>query len=92
MLWEEVEKMNDDQIKQQFLKKIDESWLTDQVLLNKLHEGIKDAVYQWPKWAILTDRKTITQIAKLVFQLKWKLKDNSQINIINAFGQTDITL
>ncbi len=84
--------MDDDSIKKEFIKKIDEVWLTDQVLLSKLHDWIHDAVYQWPKWAILTDWKTITQIAKLVFQLKWKLKDNSQINIINAFGKTDITL
>jgi len=50
------------------------------------------AVYEWPKGTILTDWKTITQIVKLVFQMKGKLKDNSQIQIVNAFGNTNITL
>jgi hypothetical protein len=84
--------MDDDEIKKEFLAKIDTAWLNDNFLLTKLKDWIEEAVYQWPKGAILTDWKAITQIVKLVFQLKWKLKDNSQINIINAFGKTDITL
>lgn len=92
ILWQKVSGMSDDDVKKNFIALIDKSWLTDDVLLEKMHEWIMNAVYEWPKWTILTDRKTITSIVKLVFQMKGKLKDNSQIQIVNAFGNTNITL
>ena len=92
VLGTEVKNMTDEEIRKSFIKMIDDIWLTDEALLKRLKEWIYEAVYEWPKWTILTDWKTITQIIKLIFQLKWKLKDNSYIQIINAFGKTDITL
>ncbi len=92
ILGTQVDTMSDDDIKKDFLKLIDRSGLDDEFLLKKMQEWIATAVYEWPKGTILTDWKTITQIVKLVFQMKWKLKDNSQIQIVNAFGNTNITL
>ncbi len=92
MLWQQVDNMSDDDVKKNFVALIDKCWLDDTTLLNKMQEWIMTAVYEWPKGTILTDRKTITQIVKLVFQMKGKLKDNSQIQVINAFGNTNITL
>lgn len=92
VLGERVNNMDDDEIKKEFLKTIDSVWLNDEFLLIKLREGIEEAVYQWPKWAMLTDRKAITQMIKLLFQLKWRLNSSATINILNAFWKSDIIL
>ncbi len=67
----------------------DQLGITDEYLLVRLKEWIEQAVYQWPKWEILTDWKAITKIAELIFKLKWKLKSDTVINIVNPFQKPE---
>lgn len=67
----------------------DQLGITDEYLLTRLKEWIEQAVYQWPKWEILTDWKAITKMAELIFKLKWKLKSDTVINIVNPFQKPE---
>lgn len=67
----------------------DQIWLDDLTLLTTVKEWILTAVYEWPKWTILKDRRTIKQLMEMTFKLKWKLKSDTVIQLVNPFQKPE---
>lgn len=69
---------------------LDETGITDEIIIKELKNIVLNAEVQWPKWDILQDSKTKLKAIELVLDMKGYRKNGTTINIVNLFQDNSL--
>lgn len=70
---------------------MDEVWLSDRAILMEIWDGLKNAEMANPKTGeLIPDYRAKAQFANMLTRIKKWHKPDTVINILNAFGKSDV--